>query len=388
MRAFAACNYADVLRINGDFGDRVRTMINDALAELRRGGGSPDRIVNCLIVSTWLYGVAGRYNESVSAATQAVEIAKQLPSRQKNVLASSHQALGDAHAAGRRFTLAHASYQTSIELSDAIGGGEAAARGRTVGQAAMNLAFAGVPIRALPYFERNAAESRASGRPISRYVVPQYGEALVWVGRAAEGVALHRQALASDRARETPRSINHLSMVAAWSQLAAGDLLGAQALLGDVDSRSADLHESQRSRWTILHGELALAQGNAPAAIERLRAGAAMLEPARDMNAQARRALALAALSYAQRATGDLAGGTATARDAVALASSLQPHRFEVSLHQGLAELALGEALLESGALSEAHAALERAVVQLAGSLGPDAPQLKNAQAALQRALR
>lgn len=59
----------------------------------------------------------------------------------------------------------------------------------------------------------------------------------------------------------------------------------------------------------------------------------------------------------------------------------LQPYRFEVSLHSGLAELAFGEALLADGARSEAHAALQRAVVQLEGSLGPGSPHLKQAQA-------
>lgn len=326
------------------------------------------------------------YDDSVSAATHAVEIAQQLPARQKDVLAAAHQALGDVHSRGRHYALAHASHQRSIEIGDASGGGEVAARGRTVGQAAMNLAYAGVPVRALPYFERNAAESRASGRPISRFVAPAHGTALAWVGRAVEGAALHRESLMSDQARGDP-SMPIALLSAAGSYLDAGDLSGAQTLLDEVDSRTVSATNLQ-ARLNVLHGELALARGNAPYAIERLRAGIVTFEAATDVSAQLQRVLALVSLANAQRAMGDVTGATATARTALALISSLQPRLFEASMYAGLAELSLGEALLASGAHREARSSLERAVVQLEGSLGTDAPHLKKAQAALRRTLR
>ena len=389
VRAAAACNYADVLRINNDFSERVRALIDDALAELRRSGGDLEQEANCLMVSAWLYGrIAGKYDDSVGAAMQAVEVAQRVPARQKDVLAASYEALGDVYAAGNRFALAHSNYLKSIELGDSVGGGEAAARGRTVGQAAMNLAFAGVPIRALPYFARNAEESRASGRAISLFVAPSHGSTLAWVGRAAEGAAMHREALSSDRMKESPGMMTALLFAAVSSHLAAGDLSGAQALLDDLDRRISNGSKSEAASLSVLHGELALARGSLPHAIERLRAGATMLEASTNARGQARRVLALVSLSNAQRAVGDLPGAAESASGALTQTSAFQQHRFDVSLHRGLAELALGEALSESGLSSEARAALERAVVQLEGSLGPNAPHLKKAQAALQRSLR
>lgn len=318
---------------------------------------------------------------------QAVQ-AQQSSPRQGDVLAEAHAARRDVLRLGRRYALAHANYQESIALSDAVGEGELAAPSRTVGQAAVNLAAAGVPIRALPYFERDAEEARASGRSISSFVVSAHGTTLAWVGRAAEGAALHRAALASEGARENPGSMIGLLLAAASSHLAAGDLSGAQALLEPIDSCTEGAGRVELARLNVLHGELALAQGDAPHAIQRLRAGAAMLEPSIEAADQPQRVLALVSLSNAQRAAGDAAGATATARRAFALTSSFQPHRLEVSMHVGLAELALGEALLASGARHAADSALERAVVQLEGSLGPDAPSLHEAQAAWRRSRR
>ena len=388
LRAAAACNYADVLRINLDFSARVRALIDDALIELSRNGGQPEEHANCLMVSTWLYGVTDQYQQSVAAATQAVEIASRLPPRHRNVQAAAYQALGDAHSRGRYFATAHVSYQTALELTDAIGGGESAARGRSAGQAAMNLAAAGVPMRALPYFVRHAEESRASGRPISKFVVSVHGTTLASVGRAAEGAALHRDALASERLQDSPGLMIGLMLQAGRSHLAAGDLATAQTLMEELDRRVAVAPKPPLASLNVLHGELALAQGRPAIAVERLRAGAVLFARSTDVSAQLQRSIALATMSDAQRLVGDIPGATATAREALSLASSLQSRLFEVSIYAGLAELALGEAFLEGGARSEAQAALERAVVQFEGSVGSEAPQLKKAQAALQRSMR
>jgi eukaryotic-like serine/threonine-protein kinase len=285
--------------------------------------------------------------------------------------------LGDVYAMTGRHAEAIAIYERSLKALERLGRGQTTATMALRNNLAVHLSRTGQLLRAADVY-RDGLRHAAEGR--SGTLQTNYGRTLLELGRIDEAMPLFERALIEHVRNDDRRGIAYTQLgiaQARCSQPAAGGceaaIAGAAALLRSVlpaGHSGLAIIDRLAAQAAMLRGEPGQAQAH-------LRSALALLDAARDGSLL--RIPVLAELARAEQALGDSAAARQHADAAMAAARQAAegiPHAQPL----GVALLAAAVVDAAEGDASGARVALRKAVEQLRGSVGEDAPATREAR--------
>ncbi len=243
----------------------------------------------------------------------------------------------------------------------------------------------GHPLRALAAFEHVLGNEARRDRPRDPVTLMNHARALSRVGRHAEAKATLEQALPLIRAQGNVTAVAYAKIALATAQCGLGPLPLCEARLAEAEADMRRFIPAGRVATAVppfTRAQAHWAAGNAAAAESGLQHALGIFEAAKERDPTQARALALWA--QVQQQLGQADAARATAQRAVSSARAFARGIGQAD-YLGLALAAQGEVLAAQGRMSDARTALDEAVAQLEGTLGPDAPALRQARAALER---
>lgn len=243
----------------------------------------------------------------------------------------------------------------------------------------------GHPLKALAAFEHVLGHEAQRDRPRDPVTLMNHARALSRVGRHGEAKATLERALPLIRAQGNITAVAYARTALATAQCGLGPLPSCEARLDEAEAEMRSVVPAGRAATAVpplTRAQALWAAGQAAAARATLKQALDIFENGKERDPTHVRALALWALLQQQQ--GDAEAARATAQRAVASAREFA-HGFEQADFLGVALAAQGEVLAAQGRAGEARTALDEAVAQLEGTLGPQAAIAQQARRALER---
>jgi serine/threonine protein kinase/Tfp pilus assembly protein PilF len=375
-RARAACTLADALANTGE-GERAEELVRDGLAELPdQPQYALDRI-DCLRRGSLVARLTGHAALGVERAEAAKKLFAQLPFPSTVLEMRVWLDLAESYREAGRLQEAVAAFEIANNRLTALGRQNTQAAGTLYNNWGVSLFQLGQPLRAEQLYRRAIEISRSDSgeKSVSPMVLNNLATTLSELGRIPESARFAEKAYAQARRAGDEVVVNMalLRRASAYSKL--GDFMHADEMLSEVEPRLVKMLPPGHVAFSALdlaYAQLAQARGDFPAAIAAANRAVAAANPHDPFGAPVV-LIQRSEIELAMRRSGDAREDAMRAIDLqrTVVAPDAQSSRL------GRAYVALGQALLASGRVEEAHSALGSALDQLRPTVGPEHPLVR-----------
>jgi serine/threonine-protein kinase len=380
-RARAGCAYASAIALAGET-ERAEALFQSSYAALPAEPQFALDRVTCLMLGSDVAEDRGDMPRLVERVEAAQRLVRATPLAPAVMDLNVSMRLAEAYRVAARFREAAAGFETAFARLTALGRADTERAGTLLNNWGMVLSDIGRPLEAERAFRRVIGISSVDGTDgsVSPMLLNNLARTLRDLDRLTEAREYAERAYAKARRMGQQVVIDQSLIQRSAIYRGLGDLTGAARMLAELEARVTQNLPAGHIAFAALAAEqalLAAARGEMDVAIARSDRSLAIAQANGQRLAYMSRYLVDRANIELQMQRPDEA--RAHAAQALALEQAAAGPG-AISSRIGIANLALGRALLGQGRLAEAHAALASVIEHLTPTLGADHPSTRLAR--------